>query len=219
MNNILNPRTAVGNLLLLNIIVFLAQSLLPRLEIPILENFALFYWDSPFFKIWQPITYMFLHGGFSHLLFNMFALWMFGRQIEFDLGTKRFLIYYFVTGVGAGMMSMAVNYLSIMAGATPNEMMAILQTPTVGASGAVFGLLLAFGMLHPNERIMLLIPPIPIKAKWFVIGYGAIELFAGVRGGDNIAHFAHLGGMLFGVLLLMYWKNKRNITKNFNPFI
>lgn len=215
MNNILNPRTAVGNLLLVNIIIFLGQYMLPRFDDAIIGNFALFYWDSPFFKIWQPVTYMFLHGGLSHLFFNMFALWMFGRQIEFDLGTKRFLIYYFVTGIGAGVLSMLVNYIMIISGASTAEIMAILQTPTVGASGAVFGLLLAFGMLHPNERIMLLIPPIPIKAKWFVIGYGAIELFAGVRGGDNIAHFAHLGGMLFGILLLMYWKNRRKIYGGF----
>ncbi len=213
MNRLFNPKTFVGNILLLNIVVFLAQYMFPRYHVEIIEQLALFNFESPFFKLWQPVTYMFLHGDFSHLFFNMFALWMFGRQIEYDLGQKRFAIYYFATGIGAALIQMLVGYLMLTNAANAAEAHALLMTPTVGASGAVFGILLAFGMLHPNERIMLLIPPIPLKAKWFVIIYGAIELFAGVRGGDNIAHFAHLGGMIFGLILLLAWKKKRY---NFN---
>ncbi len=213
MNRIFNPKTVVGNLLLLNIVVFLAQYMFPRYHVDIIEQFALFNFESPFFQLWQPVSYMFLHGDFGHLFFNMFALWMFGQQIENDLGQKRFAIYYFATGIGAALIQMLVGYLMLANAGNASEAHALLMTPTVGASGAVFGILLAFGMLHPNERIMLLIPPIPLKAKWFVVIYGAIELFAGVRGGDNIAHFAHLGGMIFGFILLMAWKNKRH---NFN---
>lgn len=216
MNRLFNPKTVVGNLLLMNIVVFLIQYMFPRYEIQILENFALFNMESPFFKIWQPVSYMFLHGNFSHLFFNMFALWMFGRQIEYDLGQKKFLTYYFVTGVGAGLFNMLVGYL-MASGASGVELHNLMMTPTVGASGAVFGILLAFGMLHPEDRIMLLIPPVPLKAKWFVIIYGAIELLGGVRGGDNIAHFAHLGGMFFGLALLIYWKKSRQ-KKNNNTF-
>lgn len=215
MNNIFNPRTAVGNLLLANILIFVAQAMLPRFENMILENFALFPWHSPFFKIWQPITYMFLHGNLTHLLFNMFALWMFGRQIEYDLGTKRFVTFYFVTGVGAALLNMLVSYITMSVTHSPEVIMQTLATPTVGASGAVFGLLLAFGMIHPNERIMLLIPPIPIKAKWFVVIYGVLELFMGIGNFDNVAHFAHLGGMLFGFFLLLYWKKRGQINTYF----
>lgn len=195
MNRILNTKTAVGNLLILNVVVFLAQQLLLRFDF---NPFALHDLGGGF-KIWQPITYMFLHGGFMHLFFNMFALWMFGRQLEYDLGMKRFLTYYFVCGVGAAAVSLLVNFLTGT------------YAVTVGASGAVFGILLAFGMMHPNERILLLIPPIPIKAKWFVIIYGVIELFQGVVATDNIAHFAHLGGMIFGAILLIVWKKQRRI--------
>ncbi|MFI3295257.1 MAG: rhomboid family intramembrane serine protease [Rikenellaceae bacterium] len=208
MNRLFNPKTVVGNLLLMNVVVFLIQYMFPRYEIQILENFALFNMNSPFFRIWQPVSYMFLHGNFSHLFFNMFALWMFGRQIEYDLGQKKFVTYYFATGIGAALINMLVGYF-MSSGASGAELQSLMYTPTVGASGAVFGLLLAFGMLHPDVRIMLLIPPVPIKAKWFVVIYGVIELLGGVRGGDNIAHFAHLGGMIFGFALLIYWRKAR----------
>ncbi|MEG2479628.1 MAG: rhomboid family intramembrane serine protease, partial [Mucinivorans sp.] len=191
--------------------VFLAQYLMPRYEDLLLTNFALHYPGSPYFRIWQPITYMFMHGGFSHLFFNMFALWMFGRQLEWDLGPKRFLTYYMITGVGAAAVSIAVNYMTINFSSDPMMIASAAQSITIGASGAVFGILLAFGMLHPNERLLLLIPPIPIKAKWFVILYGALELVGGIRGTDNIAHFAHLGGMIFGVFLILYWRKTRKI--------
>ena len=143
----------------------------------------------------------------------MFALWMFGRTLEIELGTKRFLIYYFVCGIGAALFQMAVGQIDIsrLAAGSADYMM-YMKIPTVGASGAVFGLLLAFGMMHPNAVIMLLIPPIPIKAKWFVVIYGAIELFFGISGRmDSIAHFAHLGGMFWGWLLLLWWRRRRRI--------
>ena len=182
-----------------------------------------------------------MHGGFTHLLFNMFALWMFGRVLESVWGPKRFFIYYFVTGLGAAALHTFVNFMefqSIASKMTPEavqmvlsegteifnqgknfsdplagKLNLILNVPTVGASGAVFGILLGFGMLFPNTQLMLLFPPIPIKAKYFVMGYGALELFLGVtQTGSNIAHFAHLGGMLFGFFMIKYWN--RN-TKHF----
>ena len=202
------PKTppAVQNLLIANCVVFLAMILLDKMRI--YELFALFPMPSPFFKIWQPVTYMFMHGDFSHLFFNMFALWMFGRGLEQELGTKRFLTYYLVCGIGAGLVQLGVAQIDLMRLSEASILyQSYLCTPTVGASGAVFGLLLAFGMLHPNATIMLLIPPIPMKAKWFVIIYGLLELLFGVSGKmDSVAHFAHLGGMFWGWLLLIWWR-------------
>jgi membrane associated rhomboid family serine protease len=161
---------------------------------------------------------MFMHADISHLFFNMFALWMFGRIVEYDLGSRRFLLYYLVCGMGAGLIQLGVQSVewSVLAaqGVVPQSlsMMRVLYSTTIGASGAVFGILLAYGMIHPNNVIMLMFPPIALKAKWFVVIYGAVELFAGVAGtGGTVAHFAHLGGMLFGWLLLRYWKKKREI--------
>lgn len=146
------------------------------------------------FQLWQLVTYGGLHGGLAHLFFNMFALYMFGVPIERAWGTRRFVIYYVVCLVGAGLVQLSVAALA-------GEIY-----PTIGASGAVFGLLLAFGMMYPNTRIMLLIPPVPIRAKWFVIGYGALTLVFGLTGAmPGIAHFAHLGGMVFGFGLIMLW--------------
>ena len=199
---------AVLNLLIANFIVYMAMMLLD--ENRIYELFALFPVKSPWFEIWQPLTYMFMHGNFSHLFFNMFALWTFGRGLEQEMGTKRFLIYYFVCGIGAALVQLGTAELDLLR--MPFMSLAYQQylwTPTVGASGAVFGLLLAFGMLHPNATIMLLIPPIPLKAKWFVVVYGLIELIFGVTGSfDSVAHYAHLGGMFWGWLLLMWWRRQ-----------
>lgn len=149
----------------------------------------------PQFEFWQLLTYGFLHGGLGHLFFNLLALWMFGRQIENSWGSRRFATYYFTCVIGAGLVQLiVVTFFSQNI------------VPTVGASGGLFGILLAFGMMFPNRVIMLLIPPIPMKAKWFVIVFGGLELFLGVKGSaSGVAHFAHLGGMLFGFLLLMYW--------------
>ena len=204
------PKTppAVQNLLIANCVVFLAMTLLD--ENRIYELFALFPVPSRWFEIWQPVTYMFMHGDFSHLFFNMFALWMFGRGLEAEMGTKRFLVYYFVCGIGAALVQLGIAFIDINNYETYQALYSYLLTPTVGASGAVFGLLLAFGMMHPNDIIMLLIPPIPIKAKWFVVIYGCIELFLIIiNAQDGIAHFAHLGGMFFGWLLLVWWRWRR----------
>lgn len=211
--NQMSQSPAVFNLLIANTVAYLATMLLSNDTIYGL--FALFPIESPFFKIWQPVTYMFLHGGFSHLFFNMFALWMFGRGLEQEMGTKRFLIYYFVCGIGAALAQIGMAEIDIANTNSTVELMAYLCTPTVGASGAVFGLLLAFGMLHPNATIMLLIPPIPMKAKWFVVVYGLIELLLIVLSpNDGIAHFAHLGGMFFGWLLLLWWQ-RRDRQRNY----
>lgn len=203
----------VMNLIIANFIVYLATTLLEGDVI----KFALFNVDlralSPddmLFRWWQPLTYMFMHGGFSHIFFNMFSLWMFGRTLEWEMGWKRFLTYYIVCGVGAalfqmGMAQIDLAHIELFSPAWYSYM----STPTVGASGAVFGLLLAFGMMHPNAIISLIFPPIAMKAKWFVIIYGALELMLGVSGTmDNVAHFAHLGGMFWGWLLIIWWRHR-----------
>lgn len=198
MNNF-QFRSVVSNLIMLNVLAFLITLLLPQYLPWIDSKLALWYWEAPNFSPVQFVSYMFLHAGFSHLFFNMFALWMFGRQLEYDLGPRRFLTFYLICGVGAGVLNLLVMQFTGDYGVT------------IGASGAVFGILLAFGLMHPNERLMLLIPPIPIKAKYFVMAYGALELFQGLAVSDNVAHFAHLGGMLFGAILLYYWRAKRKI--------
>lgn len=186
----------VLNLIIINVLIFMATALLPKAGNAIMEYCALSL-GTLFFHVYQFITYMFLHVNFEHIFFNMFALWMFGRTLEYELGQKRFLTYYMVCGIGAAL----IQYLTALAF---GEFPLVL----VGASGAVMGLLLAFGVLHPNAVIMLLIPPIPMKAKWFVVIYGVIELFLGWRGVGNVAHFAHVGGMLWGFLLLQWWKQR-----------
>ncbi len=186
-------------LLLINIIVFVTQQLIPPLDF----YGSLHYVLSPYFHFYQPFTYMFLHGSVSHLLFNMLALWMFGRSVEPALGSQRFLTFYLVCGLGAALCQelwQTFEYLFL------NGTLA----PTVGASGAIYGVLLAFGMLYPNDRIMLLFPPIPMKAKYFVVLYAAIELWSAFGTNDNVAHLAHLGGMLFGWGMFRYWRHKAN---------
>ncbi|MBR2015278.1 MAG: rhomboid family intramembrane serine protease [Alistipes sp.] len=208
----------VINVIIANVMVWLAMTLLP-IRYEMLEYGALFNLESPLFKPFQVFTYMFMHADVWHLLFNMYALWMFGRVLEYEIGSRRFFIYYMVCGIGAALVQMGVGYLeysSMAAEATsvPQliELAKFANIPTIGASGAVFGLLLAFGLMHPNNVIMLLIPPMPIKAKWFVIVYGLLEFFFGVSGvASGVAHFAHLGGMLWGLALLLWWKKQRKI--------
>lgn len=210
----------VKNLLIINTLIFLVQIIVQRSitgGMSLTMNNPLVYYGALQFNggagimhflshSYQLVTYMFLHGSFSHLFFNMFTLWMFGRILEEDLGTKRFLIFYMICGMGAGLIQLGVNWFEFVTGLGP------MHALTVGASGAIFGLLIGFGMFRPNSVIMLLFPPIPMKAKWFVLIYAGIELFLGVRGGGGtIAHFAHVGGMLVGWLLLLYWKRKRYI--------
>ena len=180
------------------------------------RNFALFYPTSPSFHIWQPVTHMFMHGGFFHLFFNMYTLYFFGRVLEERWGAKKFLVFYFVTGLGAALIHTGVEWLqmqnwmsqvaegSIIA---QNKIHMLKMTPTVGASGAIYGVLMGFAMLYPDAILSLVFPPVSMKAKWFVLIFGGIELLTGITGtGGGIAHFAHLGGLIFGYLLIMYWK-------------
>ncbi|MCQ2285136.1 MAG: rhomboid family intramembrane serine protease [Bacteroidales bacterium] len=253
----------VKNLLIINVLVFLATYVFQKTGICDLEKWlGLHYFGAPDFHIWQIITYMFMHANFEHIFFNMFALWMFGSAIENHWGTKRFLIYYIITGIGAALVHYVIIFFQIhptialfnqfldnpsldtfrylvennkdvrLKDMFANNLLCLQQNPgsldelvyitanvkdqllnsftIVGASGAVYGLLLAFGMLFPNDRIYLYFL-LPIKAKWFVVIFGAIELITGLTAVDGIAHFAHLGGMLFGIILILLWrKTDRN---------
>lgn len=259
----------VKNLLIINIIVFIATFVFHKTGICDFDKWlGLHYFGAPDFHVWQIITYMFMHANFEHIFFNMFALWMFGAAIENTWGTKRFLIYYLITGIGAAL----VHYLIIFFQIHPtmvlinqfldspsvetfrylaehnkdphfkemftNNLLYLQQNPDslnelayitanardtmlnsfniVGASGAVYGLLLAFGMLFPNDRIYVYFL-LPIKAKWFVVIFGAIELITGITAVDGIAHFAHLGGMLFGIILILIWR-KMDRKKRSNTY-
>jgi membrane associated rhomboid family serine protease len=184
----------IKNLLFLNVLVFMVQ-LVESTNLLFTRWFALWPIGVNFWP-WQLLTYGFLHGGFSHLFFNLLALWMFGVRTENAWGSQRFGLYYFACVIGAGLLQLLVALVT-------GEVY-----PTVGASGGVFGLLLAFGMMYPDEPIYLYFF-VPVKAKWFVIGYGVLELYAGFTGSmPGVAHFAHLGGMLFGFLMLQYWRGK-----------
>lgn len=174
-------------------------------------SLAMFYPGSPFFRPYQIITHMFMHASIGHLFFNMFALYMFGSALEAVWGPKRFLTFYFISGLGALGLYLLTKYLEMHYFGAPQY---FENVPMLGASGAVFGLLAGFGFMFPESRIVLLIPPIPIKAKYFVIIYGGIELFLGISGfSSGVAHFAHVGGALFGFLLLLYWKSKGKLYR------
>ena len=186
---------AVKNLLIINIIVFLGTELIGD---PMYQLFALFPIGSPFFRWWQFVTHMFMHGNFAHIFFNMWSLFVFGPLLERLWGSKKFLIFYFVCGLGAALC----HELVLMTQPLSN-------IPTVGASGAIYGLLLGFDMLYPNYVLTLVFPPVSLKAKWFVVIFAVIELVTGILGTrDGVAHFAHLGGMLFGLILILVWKKK-----------
>lgn len=225
--------TITKNIIIINFICWLAEFVFAKRGIEIVDILGLHFFMSQDFKLYQFITYMFMHdpNGFTHVLFNMFAVFMFGPTLENLWGSKRFLIYYTITGIGAGIiqqLAWAFDYRDLLTDAAMQVNIGTgiisqieffnMLPPTIGASGAVFGILLAFGMLFPNVQLMLLFPPIPMKAKWFVIGYGLIELFLGVANfaGDNVAHFAHLGGMLFGIVLILYWRKKDKAHGNYN---
>ena len=209
----------VKNLLIINIIFFLATWAAEAVwRIDLSQYLGLHYIGASDFRPYQFVTYMFMHGSFAHIFFNMFALWMFGNTIENAWGPKKFLIFYFVCGIGAGLTQELVQYIQLHdmiqnyqyvrygnSSISVDEYLNMLTT--VGASGAVYGILLAFGMMWPNSRIYIYFA-IPIKAKWFVIIYGLIELFSGFSSVDNVAHFAHVGGMLFGLGLILYWRYK-----------
>lgn len=237
MNNFLNSiPPIVKNILGINIILWLLTLVAPGffmrfgLDVRIEDFLGMHYWASEKFNPAQLVTYMFMHSsaGIGHILFNMFAVYMFGAALENIWGAKKFLFYYLVTGVGAGIVQQLfwtiefqpfIRALNDSILANPHEAAGLilhkasqLNLPlTVGASGSVFALLLAFGWLFPEARLMMLFFPVPIKARVFVVIYGVMELFLGVANfsGDNIAHFAHLGGMLFGIVLLLIWKKKR----------
>ncbi len=244
----------VKNLIIINFILWLATAVFEMRGFNLNNILGMHYWASTKFNPAQVITYMFMHGGFSHFFFNMFALFMFGGMLERMWGGRRFLFYYLVTGLGAGIIQQVVwtiemqptlNALNTMIseGSAENigmytqtlgryfkteylspalglngllQMQQAFQSEildmvvTVGASGSIFGILLAYGMLFPNSEIYIMFIPIPIKAKYFVIFYGLLELYLGFanRVGDSVAHFAHLGGMLFGLILILYWKKK-----------
>ena len=186
---------AIKNLLIINIIVFLGTELIGE---PMYRLFALFPIGSPLFRWWQFVTHMFMHGNFAHIFFNMWSLIVFGPLLERLWGSKKFLIFYFVCGLGAALCHELVQMTQPLA-----------NIPTVGASGAIYGLLLGFGMLYPNYVLTLVFPPVSLKAKWFVVIFAAIELVTGILGTlDGVAHFAHLGGMLFGLILILIWKKQ-----------
>ncbi|MBE6236326.1 MAG: rhomboid family intramembrane serine protease [Bacteroidales bacterium] len=211
-----NVPVAVKNLIIINTLIMVMTALNEQF---MYANFALFYPTSPFFHWWQPVTHMFMHGGFWHLFFNMYTLFIFGSALERIWGPKKFLIFYFVTGLGAAFIHTGVEWLQMqhwMTQAAEGSMAAqvsihaLKMTPTVGASGAIYGILMGYAMLYPDAVLTLLFPPVSMKAKWFVLVFAAIELFTGITGvGGGIAHFAHLGGLIFGFLLIWYWKRKR----------
>ena len=231
-----NLTPAVKNIIIINAVMMLAAYLKQTL---MFESFALFFPASPYFKFWQPVTYLFMHGDFFHLLFNMYTLYIFGTVLEHVWGAKKFLIFYFVTGIGAALVHMGVMWLEFnnlveslgmlpaeaaakakeivanghaMAPAGFDAVQRFLSVPTVGASGAIYGVLMGYAMLYPDSIMRLLFPPVALKAKWFVLIFAAIELLLGVSSsGSGIAHFAHLGGLIFGFLLLMYWKKTHQL--------
>lgn len=182
---------AIKNLIIINGLAFMAMNT-PFFDTLIARWFYLWPPSSGYFEWHQLGTYLFLHGSFSHLFFNLFALWMFGVSLENQWGTRKFLLYYFLTGFGAGLLQLFLSWSN---------------GPVIGASGSVYGILLAFGMTYPNRIIMLLFPPIPMKAKYLVVGYGIIELISGITSlSSGIAHFAHLGGMIAGFVIIKIWQ-------------
>ena len=210
------------NLLIINVLCFFGAIVARRYGIDLNDVLGLHFFLASDFKPFQLVTYMFMHADFQHIFFNMFAVWMFGRTLELVLGAKRFLTYYMVCGIGAGLVQELVQYIQYAMelshydgvntglAVIPMEEYLNMMT-TVGASGAVYGILLAFGMLFPNTQMFVFPLPFPIKAKFFVIGYAIIELVSGLgSSGDGIAHFAHLGGMIFGFFLIVYWRKKKN---------
>lgn len=234
-------------LLIINIIFFVGSQFLGDQAY---QLFALWFFENENFQVWQVITHMFMHGGLTHILFNMYALWAFGGPIEQMLGQKKFLFFYFSAGLGAAFLHTLVNYFEFQTGynalldagmnmgdvesmlrtgqystgilesvskETLQDLYMSYNTPAVGASGAIYGILVAFGMMFPNVELFLLFVPVPIKAKFFIPAIIALDLFSGITGysifGGGIAHFAHVGGALFGFIMMWYWK-KNQFNKN-----
>ena len=214
MNNL---PTITKNLLIINVLCFFGAIVAQKNGINLNDYLGLHFFLADDFNPAQLITYMFMHANFQHIFFNMFAVWMFGRVLEQVWGPRRFLFYYILCGIGAGLVQEVVQFLEytfswshysgVDTGMGIISMDDFLnQLNTVGASGAVYAILLAFGMLFPNSEMFVFPIPFPIKAKFFVMGYAALELLLGIGGHDGIAHFAHLGGMLFGIFLILYWR-------------
>ena len=204
--------TVTRNLLIINVIMFIATSINKNFMV---QTFAMFYPASYFFRPWQVLTHMFMHGGIWHIFFNMWSLWMFGSVLEQAIGSKKFCVYYFVCGLGADALHTFVQYLQAAPLLAANNLPAyysVINTPTLGASGAVYGILIGYAMLYPDSILTLVFPPISLKAKWFILIFAAIELVTGVLGTmDGVAHFAHLGGMLVGFLLMLWWRRSRRL--------
>ena len=222
-----NVPVAVRNIIIINVVIMIATLFK---ETMMVEKFALYFPASPYFHWWQPVTHLFMHGGFFHLFFNMYTLFIFGTVLERVWGPKKFLVYYFVTGIGAALVHMGVqwweysdalktaglsygeaSYLSHSVAESINSGAKYIPTwsttlfiPTVGASGAIYGVLMGYAMLYPDSIMRLIFPPIALKAKWFVL-LGMSSTASG------IAHFAHLGGLIFGFILLIYWKKTRQL--------
>ena len=243
-NTFANIPTVTKNLLIINVLFWIATLFMTD-KVDLSGMLGLHYPASKEFRLYQFVTYMFMHASMGHIFFNMFAVYMFGRIIESEWGSKRFFTYYMITGIGAGLINILVAYLRIKSIESGLDAEAIamvyrdgldvmrqekqyvdpllrqlnmmLNSTTVGASGAVFGILLAFGMMFPNMPLYIIPFPFPIKAKYLVTGYGVLELFAGIANFsfDNVAHFAHLGGMLFGIILVLYWRKKDRSNDRF----
>jgi len=210
-----NVPTVTRNLIIINVIVFIATLINENFMV---ATFAMFYPTSQYFHSWQILTHMFMHGGFWHILFNMYTLWMFGSVLERMIGEKKFLIFYFVCGLGAAALHTGVEFLQAQGymaaiadgSTTAAQSYAMLKmTPTLGASGAIYGVIIGYAMLFPDSKLTLLFPPVTLSAKWMVVIFAAAELLFGITGtAVSVAHFAHLGGMLFGWLLIKYWRRK-----------
>ena len=231
-----NTPTVTKNLIIINVLCFFGAIVAEKYGINLNDVLGLHYFESEKFRLYQLFTYMFMHSGFEHIFFNMFAVWMFGRILETVWGPQRFLLYYVLCGMGAGLVQEVTQYFEFipymadmaqLSAYAPETIVPIngvthtagqwlamyervISVPTVGASGAVYAILMAFGMLFPNQEIFIFPLPMPIKAKWLIIGYFVIELGMGIMGNDGVAHFAHLGGMIFGFLLIWYWRKKGN---------
>ena len=231
-----NTPPVTKNLIIINILCFMGAIVGEQYGIDLNDVLGLHYFESEKFKLYQLFTYMFVHSGFEHIFFNLFAVWMFGRILETVWGPQRFLFYYVLCGIGAALVQEVTQYFDFMpfmkdmaqlstypadtvipisgishtAEQWLNLYLHRISVPTVGASGAVYAILMAFGMLFPNQEIYIFPLPMPIKAKWLIIGYFVIELGMGFMSNDGVAHFAHLGGMIFGFLLIMYWRKKGN---------
>lgn len=250
----MNPTSsAIKVLIIVCILLFVVTFMVPGMQVAMFETLALYFPRQENFRIWQFVTNIFMHGGFAHILFNMYALWAFGTPLEQMWGQKKFYLFFFLAGIGAAVIYTLVNYFRfnsiynelVSAGVSPEdidtmlaagqanisavssqaderllELSSIFNIPVVGASGAIYGVLVAFGILFPNAKLFLIFLPIPIAAKYFIPALIALDLFSGVTGfsifGGGIAHFGHVGGAIIGFLLMWYWRRQENLPRSRN---